>query len=129
MKRIWSKVFLFLTGMALLVTMAWTGFSCHGKMDTSTGILNSIGVTRGICVLLGDRVEELAISLAQESDLLIYLQLPSLEDVNVTRHAVDSAGLYGRRIFVDKGPLSKLHLADNLADAIIAVGEEPGLSE
>ncbi len=125
----WSKVFLFLTGMAILAAMAWTGFSCQGKIDTSRRILNRIGVTRGICVLLGDRGGELAIRLAQESDLLIYLQSTSLEDLKIIRHKVDSAGFYGKRIYVGKGPLSELHLADNLADAIIEVGEETGISE
>ncbi len=38
-------------------------------------------------------------------------------------HAADVAGFYGNRIFVEKGSLTHLHLADNIADALIAVGD------
>lgn len=85
-------------------------------------ILESIGVKRGICVLLGDPNCELALELARESELLIYIQLPQAEDVEKARKIADDAGLYGTRIFVDRGPLERLHLADNIADAVIAVG-------
>ena len=115
----WSKSFLFLTGMLIIITMAWTGFNCQGEIDASQRILNKIGVTRGICVLLGDIGGKMAISLARESELLIYLQLTSAEDVKAASRAIDSAGFYGTRIFVDKGTLSRVHLADNLADALI----------
>jgi len=108
----------------MIISMAWIGFSCQGKIESSQSILNKIGVTRGICVLLGDISGKLAISLAQESELLIYVQLTSAEDVNVARQVIDSAGFYGTRIFVDKGDLSRVHLADNLADALIVVGKK-----
>ena len=125
----WSKSFLFLTGMLIIITMAWTGFNCQGEIDASQRILNKIGVTRGICVLLGDIGGKMAISLARESELLIYLQLTSAEDVKAASRAIDSAGFYGTRIFVDKGTLSRVHLADNLADALITVGKETKISE
>jgi len=73
--------------------------------------------------MLGDATCELPIKLARESELLIYVQLPRAQDVEAARRAADAAGLYGTRIYVEKGPLTKLHLADNLADAIVAVGE------
>ena len=87
-------------------------------------ILDKIGVTRGICVVLGEpkSVERLAFRLAGRSELLIYIQLPQERDVQTLRKTADEAGFYGRRIFVEKGPLTKLHLADNTADALIAIG-------
>ena len=93
-------------------------------------ILKSIGVKRGICVVLGDtnglaipdRECELAIELAKQTELLIYIQLPAGADVEKARQIVDKAGFYGTRIFIDKGDLTNLHLADNLADAVVAVG-------
>jgi len=88
-------------------------------------ILDKIGVTRGICVVLGDNKCELALELARDSELLIYVQLRRAKDVEKARRMVDEAGFYGTRIFVEKGPLSKLHIADNLADAVIAVGRAP----
>ncbi|UCE47482.1 MAG: PQQ-binding-like beta-propeller repeat protein, partial [Phycisphaerales bacterium] len=91
-------------------------------------ILEHIGVERGICVLLGDPAGELAVELARESELLIYAQLAQAEDVENVRKTADDAGLYGTRIFVDKGPLRRLHLADNMADALVAAGRSEGLA-
>ncbi len=85
-------------------------------------ILSRIGVTRGICCILGDAKCELALELARSSELLIYVQLPRAKDAEKAARAVDDAGLYGTRIFVEKGPLTKLHLANNMADAVVAVG-------
>jgi outer membrane protein assembly factor BamB len=76
------------------------------------GLLSSVGLSpTGLCVLHWTR------------------QLTSAEDVNVARRVIDSAGFYGTRIFVDKGELSRVHLADNLADALIAVGKEIKISD
>jgi len=88
----------------------------------SEQILDQIGVRRGICVVLGDTKCELALELAKQTQLLIYIQLPRGQDVERARQMVDQAGLYGTRIFIEKGDLTKLHLADNLADALVAVG-------
>ena len=92
-------------------------------------LLDQIGVTRGICVVLGDDGCERTLQLAGNSELLIYLQLPRSEDVQAAREIADEAGLYGNRIFIEKGATSKLHLADNLADVLIAVGRQTGVSE
>lgn len=97
--------------------------------ERSRSILESIGVTRGICVLLGDTTGELAVELARESELLVYVQLAQAKDVQAARQAADAAALYGTRIFVDAGPLSRLNLADNVADGVVAVGGAEGVSE
>ena len=95
----------------------------------SKSILEKIGVKRGICVVLGDAKCKLAIKLARQSELLIYVQLPQTKDVDRARRAADNAGLYGTRIFIEKGALTRLHLADNLADALVAVGKATDVSE
>ncbi|MEK7684472.1 MAG: PQQ-binding-like beta-propeller repeat protein [Verrucomicrobiota bacterium] len=92
-------------------------------------LLRQIGVTKGLCVVLDEANCELALKLARETELLIYVQLPRAEDVESARRTVESAGLYGTRIYVEKGPLAKLYLADNLADALVAVGEAAQLPE
>ncbi len=92
-------------------------------------ILDRIDVTSGICVVLGDTKCELALKLARQSELLIYVQLPREKDVEAARKAVDAAGFYGTRIFVERGDLTKLHLADNIADALVSVGDATGISE
>ena len=90
--------------------------------DQQNPVLERIGVKHGICVLLGDPTGELAVELARESELLVYVQLPQAENVEKVRRAADDAGFCGTRIFVDKGPLNRLHLADNMADGIVVVG-------
>jgi len=87
----------------------------------SHSVLEKISVTRGICVLLDEDTGELAIELARASELLIYVQSPRDRDVETIRKATDAANLYGTRIFVNKGSSTKLNLADNLADAVIAL--------
>lgn len=84
-------------------------------------ILDRIGVKRGICVLLGDNAVRVALNLARDSELLIYVQLQSAEDMAKARERIDGEGLYGTRIFVEKGPLENLFLGDNLADALVAL--------
>ena len=110
--------------MSLLIAAACLLLSQPVVCPANQGrpILEKIGVTRGICVVLGDAGCKRALQLARQSELLIYLQLPRAEDVQATREIADEAGLYGNRIFIEKGSLARLHLADNLADALIAVG-------
>ena len=88
--------------------------------EQNRSILERIGVARGICVVLGDAEGELALELARDSELLIYMQLPRSQAVEKARRIVDDAGLYGKRIFVEQGDLTTLHLADNIADALVA---------
>jgi len=124
-----TRSFMFLAGMLMTILIVWIGVSCQGKLYDSKQILKKIAFSRGIIVLLEDTGCKLAIKLAQESELLIYVQLTNGEDVEAARRAVDEAGFYGSRIFVEKGELTRIHLADNLADALITVGEASNISE
>jgi len=85
-------------------------------------LLKQIGVTKGICALPGDRGCSLALGLARDSELTLYVQLADPTEVEAARRRAFDAGLYGTRIFVEQGPLQRLHLADNVADALIASG-------
>ena len=44
-------------------------------------VIKHIGVPRGICVILGDGQGTLALELARQSELLIYMQLPDAKPV------------------------------------------------
>ena len=90
--------------------------------ETPAQILERIGVTRGLCVVLGDQTGNLAVELARSSELMVYSQVGRDEDVAAARRAADAAGLLGRRLYVEKGDLGHIHLADNLADAVVAIG-------
>jgi len=91
----------------------------------SRQLLDRIGLRRGICVVLGDKQCKHALELARNSELLIYVQLRHAEDLAEARRIVDEAGFYGTRIFVEQGPLTRVQLADNLADAVVALFEMP----
>ena len=118
-----KKITVFLT--ITIACMLFQPIICAAR---TLPILEKIGVTRGICVVLGDTKCELALKLSSQSELLIYVQLPREKDVEAARKTVDAAGFYGTRIFVEKGDLTRLHLADNIADALVAVGDSAGIS-
>lgn len=75
---------------------------------------------RGICVIPGDKQCSRALKLARQTDLTVFVQLAGADDVEAARRAADAAGMYGRRIFVAAGDLKRLHLADNVADVLLA---------
>ena len=89
----------------------------------ATKVLKSIGSRQGVCVILGDTQCALAQELARQSELLLYVQVADAQDLDAARRAADTDGLYGTRIFVEQGPLTHLFLADDLADALVAVGD------
>ncbi|MFH1719197.1 MAG: PQQ-binding-like beta-propeller repeat protein, partial [Planctomycetota bacterium] len=117
------------TRIGLLAAGILFGGTCLCLANQGQAFIEKIGVTRGICVVLGDPRCDLAVQLASQSELLVYVQLPRADDVEAARRVADEAKLYGTRIFVEQGALTRLHLADNLADALIAVGEGADISQ
>ncbi|OHB74086.1 MAG: hypothetical protein A2Z25_11065 [Planctomycetes bacterium RBG_16_55_9] len=116
MRRIGTILLIAVTGILL-------GQSIVCPAGQGRRLLDEIGVTRGLCVLLGDEKCERAVELANSSELLIYVQLRRAQDVEEARKIVDEAGLYGTRIFVEAGPLTRIQLADNLADAVVVLSK------
>ena len=90
---------------------------------SSREVLDAVGGTRGICVVAGEGACDFAVDLAKDSDLLVYLQVAETKDLEPARKTVEQAGCYGTRIFPVAGG-RKLHLADNLADAVVVFGTE-----
>ena len=123
-KSIRSVKFSFWVFLAVLLAGIGTGVRGAEK-----DVLKSVRVTRGICVLLEDIGCRQALRLARETELLVYVQLSSAQDLEAARREADAAGFYGRRIYVESGAFSNLHLADNLADVLIAPGDTNALSE
>lgn len=114
MERIASLVFIWL--VMVLVNPAAPADS---QPPDASRVLERCGAQQGVCAVLGQRPTELAISLAEASELAIYLQLPDADQAEAARRTAADAGLLGRRVFVEQGPGSQLHLADNLADAVV----------
>ena len=83
--------------------------------------LQKIGTQRGIVAVLdlprGGAADVL--ELAKSRDLTVYFQSNDAAQITAVRKAAALAGLLGRRIFVDAGQLDSIHLADNVADAIL----------
>ena len=87
-------------------------------------VVEAIGYDRGICVVLGDTQCAFALKLVGRSDLTIYVQEPGAEAWEAACRTADEAGYYGTRLFVGKGPLTELHPADNIVDAVVVLSSE-----
>ncbi|MBM4155323.1 MAG: hypothetical protein FJ221_09895 [Lentisphaerae bacterium] len=113
-----------------LVALALTGVGFETEAAPPRNpVIPQLEVTRGICVVLGDARCDLALKLARKTELLVYMQLPDAAGAEGARRAVDEAGFYGSRVFVERGPLTKLLLADNVADALVATGDAGDMPE
>ena len=112
----------------IAIVAAWTVLAAcsghsmsHAAETNARHALDRLGATRGICVLLGHSPADFSLGLAGESQLTVYCQTPTDEATAALRARIDAAGLLGTRIYVEKGPWSKIHLADNLADAVVVM--------
>lgn len=97
--------------------------------DLSEQVCRHVGGPEGICVLVGDVRCRIALELARKSKWLFFLQFADQAEADAARLAADTAGLCGTRIFIEHGPLGQLYLADNLADAVVVVGETDSVPE
>ncbi len=123
------RSFAVLTGLLLSILATGMLISCRGKTDDVSRILKKSDISRGICTLLDDNEGKYAIELACLSELLIYVQIDNDQDIETARRNVDEAGLYGSRIFLEKGDYSRIHLADNLVDIVYVPDETSGVKE
>lgn len=106
-------------GFAGLVALFWCAASRAGQ--TQGVAMDRLGVTRGICVVIGDRKCQTAIDLARRSELTLFVQVSTAEDFAAACKAAEAAGLLGRRIFVAQAAPARIGLADNAADAAIVL--------
>jgi outer membrane protein assembly factor BamB len=95
----------------------------------SAGLLPNIGIERGICVVLGlpnQAGSGYVVDLARRSQLTIFFQSARTAEVAAVRQATANAGLLGTRVFADQGPARTIHLADNLAGAVLVADTAEG---
>jgi len=85
-------------------------------------VVDAVGAPRGICVVVGPSACERALEIAKASELLILMQVPEAKDFEPACRAVAEAGYYGNRIFIETGS-QRLHLADNVADVALVLGD------
>jgi outer membrane protein assembly factor BamB len=93
--------------------------------DDAAELLKTIGVKRGIVAVIQPARAALPVDLARASELVVYAQSSDGPAVLSQRQAAESAGLLGSRFFADEGAPSRIHLADNLADAVVAPADVP----
>ncbi|MCP5517451.1 MAG: PQQ-binding-like beta-propeller repeat protein [Verrucomicrobiales bacterium] len=84
-------------------------------------VLEVTGVPRGLVVVLGDAGERIGQGLIEGTGYQLYTQRVSVGEVRAAREAAHAAGWLGRRMTVGEGPVDRLNLADNLADAVLVL--------
>jgi len=102
----------------VLVLLLFSSPSVAGVSPES--IRDAIQADRGICVVVGESACDLANRIAGETELTCYVQVPVRNHETVSRK-IEAAGYYGTRVFVGRGDLDQLHLADNIADAAVVL--------
>ena len=104
-------------GLLSLVLLSVTSLATAAVQDD----LQQIQVQRGIVAVieLPEGQPEYVVDLAKASELRVYFQSANEADVHAVRQLADDAQLLGSRIFVDLGPVESIHLADNIADAVL----------
>ena len=112
-----------------LITIFLICTNCSDPTVNSDQIIKKVGNSKGIGVLLEDKTCQLAIKLVHASEFLIYVQLTNDEDMEIACKAADEAGFFGSRIFIEKGLMRNIHLADNIADFLIVADKEATVQE
>ncbi|MEX0818984.1 MAG: hypothetical protein WD070_05315, partial [Pirellulaceae bacterium] len=94
-----------------------------GLAAESSKRLSQLGTTKGICVVVTSELSELPFELAANSELVIYVQSHDENVVASLQQTAAARGQLGTRIYVEQGPPAHLHLATNLADGAVVIGE------
>ena len=122
----WKKPVASLVCLFLTLVIVWSSAAVSPAETAAIGkeaqaALDKIGLDKGICAVLGlpKGGVQAVVDLARGSDLTVYFQSASAYEVNAMRAAAAKAGLLGRSVFADRGDLAKVHLADNMAGAVL----------
>ncbi|HUT91951.1 MAG TPA: PQQ-binding-like beta-propeller repeat protein [Thermoguttaceae bacterium] len=83
-------------------------------------ILQMAPIKRGYCLVLGLETGQLALELAERTELMVYAVDPNADKVAAARKAIDAAGLAGTRVCVEQWPLDKIPYADYFANLIVS---------
>ncbi|MCA9066928.1 MAG: hypothetical protein KDA96_27865, partial [Planctomycetaceae bacterium] len=95
---------------------------------TTGETLELLGTDRGVVAMLNlpEDGAGRVVELASASELIVYFQSPDKDQVSAVRQAAASAGFPGRRVVAQQGSFAAIHLADNVADAIIVATSARG---
>lgn len=94
-------------------------------------IIMETGVKKGYCLVLGAERGRLAREIALRTELTIIGVEPDPEKARAARLALDAAGLYGERVTIEQGDMSRLPYSNYFAnlvvsDSLLLMGKIPG---
>ncbi len=97
-------------------------------------ILDSTGIDRGFCLVIGSEDGKLAYELARRSKLRIYGIEPDADKARQSREALDRAGLHGTRITIFHGDPANMPFSNYFANLVVSdhlllTGEMPSSAE
>ena len=119
-QRLVGRVLTILT--AFFIAIAASTSPAAPLSPQAKSALAQIGTDRGICAVLGladGQAASFVPDLARGSQLIVYFQSPKAEQLAAVRKAAEAAGLLGSRVFADRGAFDRVHLAGNLAGAVL----------
>jgi outer membrane protein assembly factor BamB len=93
--------------------------------DDAAELLKKIAFKRGIVAVVEPAQAELAVGLASRSELVVYAQTTDGAMVDRMRAGAEPTGTLGTRLFAETGTKTRIGLADNLADVVIAPADVP----
>ncbi len=108
--------------VSALLVASW---AFAAEWPSSADVLAKAGLKRGVCALVGEKGDQLALDLARQSELTLFVQVPTYADFQAAAKAADAAGLLGTRIFIATGAAARIGLADNVADAVVIPDASP----
>jgi len=89
--------------------------------DLARHLIAKAGTSHGLCSLLGCRDGTLALEIVRGSQFFLHVQDPRQTMVAGAAKALDTDGLYGTRVLVERRPLNSLLFADNTVDLVLAL--------
>ncbi|MCZ7647292.1 MAG: PQQ-like beta-propeller repeat protein [Planctomycetota bacterium] len=103
----------------LLAILLCAGLTAAEDAALARSLLEASGARAGVaCVFDADGGPALA--LAQASELWVVTRIPGDAPAQALAKAAESAGLLGRRVFIERGPVERSPLADRYADLVVA---------
>jgi outer membrane protein assembly factor BamB/flagellar biosynthesis chaperone FliJ len=94
-------------------------------------IVKQTGIQRGYCLVLGCETGRLAYELAKRTELMICGAEPDPKKAEAARRALDRAGVYGTRVWIEQADLARVPYSDYFANLIVSEtallsGDMPG---
>lgn len=95
--------------------------SSAAAADSPGALCSDLDVERGIVAVLGISAGEVdgVLDCLEKHELTVYVQTADPEAVRELRERGAARGDLGQRLFVDSSPLKSIHLAANVADALV----------